>query len=257
MKKITENKNNVAGAPYDYSRYTMRIIDRLAAFAIGAAAAAIVLHIFFGNLFLDIIAVIAAGIVAQPIYRKMMVERIQKQLITQFRDMLDSLNSSISAGKVVSEAFVDAEKDMELQYGRDSFIYKEIRTVNYGVMHSVNIEELLLDFGMRSGIDDIVSFANVFAVSNRRGGEMKSIIGETKSILCDKIDIDQEIHTMVNASKNELNVMMLMPLLVVPMMSSFSQESDNQLINISVKIAGIIMFVIAYIIGRKIVKIKV
>lgn len=257
MKSITENKKDASGALYDYSCYTMKLIDRAVAFAIGLAAAAIVLHIFFGIFFLDIIAGIVTGIVAQPIYNKKMIEKNQKQLIAQFRDMLDSLNSSISAGKVVSEAFVDAEKDMELQYGKDSFIYKEIRTVNYGVMNSVNIEELLLDFGKRSNIDDIVSFANVFAVSNRRGGEMKSIIGETKSILCDKIDIDQEIHTMVNASKNELNVMMLMPLLVVPMMSSFSQESDNQVINISVKIAGIIIFVVAYIIGRKIVKIKV
>lgn len=255
MKSITDEKK--AAKLYDYSRYTMRPVDRLIAFVVGFAAAVIVLHIFFGNIFLDVTAGVVLGIVAQPIYRKMMIEKNQKQLITQFRDMLDSLNSSISAGKVVSEAFVDAEKDMGLQYGQDSFIYKEIRAINYGVMNSVNIEELLLDFGTRSGVDDIMSFANVFAVANRRGGEMKSIIGETKSILCDKIDIDQEIHTMVNASKNELNVMMLMPLLVVPMMSSFSQESDNQMINISVKIAGIIIFVVAYIIGRKIVKIKV
>ncbi len=256
MKSFTGDKN-AAARLYDYSRYTMKSVDKLIAFVIGFAAAVIVLHIFFGNIFLDVIAGIATGIAAQPIYRKMMIEKNQKQLITQFRDMLDSLNSSISAGKVVGEAFIDAERDMELQYGKDSFIYKEIRTINYGVMNSINIEDLLLDFGTRSSIDDIVSFANVFAVANRRGGEMKSIIGETKSILCDKIDIDQEIHTMVNASKNELNVMMLMPLLVVPMMSSFTQDSDNQMINISVKIAGIIIFVVAYILGRKIVKIKV
>lgn len=85
---------------------------------------------------------------------------------------------------------------------------------------------------------------------------MKSIITETKSIICDKIDIEQEIHSVVNGTKNELNIMMIMPLLIVPLMSSFSQEGDNQVINIAVKLFGIVVFVIAYIIGRKIVNIK-
>lgn len=243
--------------PYDYTKYTLTSTDRLIAFAIGFAGAVVVLHIFFGNILVDVLFGVIVGIAAQPVYKNMRLEQIKKQLTLQFRDLLDSINSSVSAGKVISAAFVDAEKDMEMQYGVDSPIYKELRIINLGVLSSRNIEELLLDFGLRSGIDDIISFANVFAIANRRGGNMKTIIGETKSILCDKIDIEQEIHTMVNASKNELNVMMLMPLLVVPMMSSFSSETDNPAIDIAVKIFGIVTFVIAYIIGRKITDIKV
>ena len=115
----------------------------------------------------------------------------------------------------------------------------------------------MTNFGERSTVEDIISFAKVFEISNRRSGGVKTIIGETKSILCDKIDIEQDIHTMVNASKNQLNIMMLMPLIVIPMMSSFSSDSDNPLINIVVKIVGIIIFAVAYIIGRKITNIKV
>lgn len=231
--------------------------DRLIAFLIGFAGAAVVLHIFFGAIIVDIIAGAAAGIVAQKIYRNMMIKRIRKQLLLQFRDFLDSLNASVSAGKVVSAAFVDAEKDLTLQYGADSLICKEVKLINQGMMNSENIEDLLLDLGNRSGIDDIISFANVFAVSNRRGGEMKAIINETKTILCDKIDIEQDIETSVSSSKNELNVIILMPLLIVPLMSSFVQDSDNPVINIGVKIFGLAAFVVAYIIGRKITNIKV
>ena len=250
----TENYNELL---YDYSKYKMKLTDRIAAFLIGFAGAAVVLHIFFGSPIVDIIFGIAVGTAAQPVYRNMMMNRIKKQLLLQFKDMLDSLNSSISAGKVPNAAFADAEKDMEMQYGKNSLICKELRIINRGLINSQNIEELLLDFGRRSDSDDIVSFANVFAIANRRSGGIKTIIGETKSILCDKIDIEQEIHTMVNASKNELNIMMIMPLLVVPMMSSFSSDSDNPIINIGVKIFGIIIFVIAYIIGRKITNIKI
>ncbi len=243
--------------PYDYTVYSMKPLDRILAFLIGFIAGVIVMHIFFGNVILDVIVGVGVGIAAQPIFRNFRRDQIQKQLTLQFKDMLDSINSSVSAGKVVNAAFIDAEKDMEMQYGADSFIYKEIKIINYGILSSRNIEELLLDFGQRSGIDDIVSFANVFAISNRRGGNMKTIIGETKSILCDKIEIEQDIHTMVNSSKNQLNIMMLMPLLVIPMMSSFSNEGDNEALNVLVKIGGIVIFIIAYIIGRKITNIKV
>lgn len=257
LKTLTKNSSEKQSAAYDYNKYDMKLSDRLIAFLIGFAGAAIVLHIFFGAVIVDIIFGVAAGIVAQRIYRNMMIKRIKKRLLLQFRDFLDSLNASVSAGKVVSAALVDAEKDLALQYGADSLICKEVRQINQGILNSVNIEDLLLDFGNRSGIDDIVSFANVFAISNRRGGEVKAIIGETKSILCDKIDIEQDIEASVSSAKNELNIIIIMPLLILPLMSSFTQDSDNPVINIGVKIFGLIAFIIAYIIGRKITNIKV
>lgn len=257
LKILTKKKSDEQTHAYDYNKYDMKTRDRLIAFLMGFLAAVVVLHIFFGSIIVDLIFGAVAGIVAQKIYRKMMIKRKKKQLLLQFRDLLDSLNASVSAGKVVGAAFADAEKDLTLQYGEDSIICKEVRLINQGLINSVKIEDLLMDFGIRSGIDDIMSFANVFAVSNRRGGEIKSVLGETKSILCDKIDIEQEIETSVSSSKNELNVIILMPLLIVPLMSSFTQDSDNPAINIGVKIFGLAAFIVAYIIGRKITNIKI
>lgn len=241
---------------YYYGTYHMKFIDKVAAFGIGFAAGAIVMHIFFGAVIVDLIAGVAAGIVAQPIYRKFMINRNIQKLTIQFKDMLDSLNSSVSAGNVMQRAFADAQADMEFQYSKDSFIVKELKVINNGIINGQIIEDLVMDFGQRSHIDDIINFANVFSIAQRRGGNMKSIITETKSIICDKIEIEQEINSVVNGTKNELNIMMIMPLLIVPLMSSFAQDGDNQIINIAVKLFGIVMFIVAYIIGRKIVNIK-
>lgn len=258
MLKILTKKDETAQSPaYDYNDYVMKLRDRVIAFLIGFVAAVVVFHIFFGSVIADIIVGAICGIFAQRIYRNMMKNRVKKQLLLQFRDLLDSLNASVSAGKVVSAAFADAEKDLSLQYGEESYICKEVRLINQGIINSMKVEDLLLDFGVRSGLEDIISFANVFAISNRRGGEIKAVLGETKSILCDKIDIEQDIATSVNSSKNELNVIILMPLLIVPLMSSFTQDSDNPAINIGVKIFGLAAFIVAYAIGRKITNIKV
>lgn len=258
MKKQNLSKNEIAVQPvlYDYGTYDMKLSDKLSAFLIGFAAAAIVIHIFFGNLLVDLVFGVVTGIIAQPIYRKFMISRNINKLTVQFKDMLDSLNSSVSAGNVMQRAFADAQTDMGFQYGANSFIVKELQIINNGIVNGQVIEDLIMDFGQRSNIEDIINFANVFKIAQRRGGNMKSIITETKNIICDKIDIEQEINSVVNGTKNELNIMMIMPLLIVPMMSSFSQEGDNQAVNIVVKLFGLAVFVIAYVIGLKIVNIK-
>ncbi len=242
---------------YDYSQYTMKTIDRIIAFAIGFGGACVVLHIFFGNVLVDLVAGVICGILAQKIYRNFMIDKIKNQLTLQFKDMLDSLNSSVSAGKVIVSSFADAHKDMALQYGDNSYICKELGIISTGLANGINIEDLLADFGARSGIEDIQSFANVFMLSNRRGGNVKTIISESRSIICDKIEIEQEIKTMASSTKSELYIMMCMPLIIVPMMSGFSQEGSNEMVNILVKLVGLAMFVIAFIIGNKITDIKV
>lgn len=241
---------------YQYDNYDMKLKDRLLAGLIGFLAACVVMHIFFGSPIVDIVVGAGCAVLAQKIYRNFMINRIKNRLTLQFKDMLDSLNSSVSAGKVMSSAFVDAEKDMQLQYGADSEICRELALINNGIVNGMTIEELIRDFGERSGIGDIRSFANVFLMANRRGGNMKTIISESKSIICDKIEIEQELRTMSSATKNELNIMMLMPLIVVPLISGFVQDGGNAALNIIVKIVGIIMFVIAYLIGRKITNIR-
>jgi len=241
---------------YDYNNYYMGVKDRIIAGFIGFAGACVVMHIFFGNIFVDIIAGAAAAVIAQKIYRNFMINRIKNKLTLQFKDMLDSLNSSVSAGKVIAAAFIDAEKDMRMQYGQKSSICAELNIINNGLANGLTVEELVRDFGERSGIEDIKNFANVFLLSNRRGGNMKTIISESKSIICDKIEIEQEIRTMSSATKNELNIMMLMPLVVVPLIGGFIQDGGSDVVNIIVKIVGLIMFIIAYMIGRKITNIK-
>lgn len=255
-KDLNNIEENEQSALYDYSTYHMKLSDKLLAFLIGFVGTAVAIHIFFGNLLVDLVFGIIVGIIAQPIYRKFMINRNLNKLTIQFKDMLDSLNSSVSAGNVMQRAFMDAQTDMRFQYGAGSFIVNELQTINNGIMNGRVIEELILDFGNRSHVEDVINFANVFKIAQRQGGNMKSIITETKNIICDKIEIEQEINSVVNGTKNELNIMMLMPLLIVPMMSSFSQEGDDPMVNIVVKLLGLGIFIFAYVVGRKIVNIK-
>ena len=114
-----------------------------------------------------------------------------------------------------------------------------------------------MNFADRSGLDDVNSFANVFDVCNRKGGNLQQIVGDTRKIINDKIDMEMEIQTMVAASKNELNIMMVMPLIIMLSMRGFGESmTGNSLANIVIKLAALAIFAAAYVIGKRMIEIK-
>lgn len=248
--------NDFLKNPINYNIYKLNIAERLLAFVVGFALAAFVAHTFFEFIILDIVAGVVLGIVAQPILRKILTSNRKNKLLLQFKEMLDSLNTSYSVGKTTQAAFVEAYKDLSLLYGDESYICFELQRINIGLTNVSTIEELLADFALRSNLDDIKTFSDVFYAINRKGGNIKTVIGETKSIICDKIEIEQEIKTITSSSKNGLYIIMCMPLLIVPMMSGFMDTGGAGLVDIITKLVAIAAFVIAFVIGLKITDIK-
>ncbi|MBR5508465.1 MAG: kinase, partial [Lachnospiraceae bacterium] len=182
-----------------------------------------------------------------------------KQLRLQFKDLLESLTASYSAGRNTPDAFADARNDMQSIYGEESDIVNELQVICIDLANNINIEELLLDFAQRSELDDVMSFANVFEVCNRQGSDMKRIVSDTREIINDKIEIEMEIDTMLSGNKNELNIMMVMPVVIVLSLSGMGTMTivSNSPVNLLVKIICLGIFGVAYIIGRKIVDIKI
>ena len=150
--------------------------------------------------------------------------------------------------------------DMKLQYEEGAFILNELEIILSGMQNNIAIEDMLYDFGTRSGIDDIKSFADVFKISYRKGGNMKDIIRNTHAILSDKMEIKEEIETTVSASKMEQNIMLVMPILIIGMIKVMSPEfADNftTFAGIASTTVAIALFIAAYFIGKKILDIKI
>lgn len=247
----------VFGDAADYHVYEMTAKDRLAGFLIGFAAAAVVETVFFNNIILLAVAGIFCGLKAIPMYQNHRKEKRLKELLIQFKDMLESLVASYSAGRTTVDAFMDAQGDMQNIYGEKADIVKELTTISVGMQQNFIIEELLLDFAKRSDLDDVYSFANVFEVCNRQGGNIKEIVTDTRNIINDKIEMESEIKTMISGSKNELNIMMVMPLIVAIASSGLGETSitNNTPLNVVLKIVILGVFFLAYKIGKKITNI--
>ena len=258
-KVVYEPIKGVMGEATDYHVYEMTLTDRIIAALIGFGGTAVVIYVFFRSILFIFPVGAFLAIKAQPIYQEYKRKKRQKELLLQFKDLLESLTSSYSAGQNTVAAFADAEVDMTSIYGETADIVAEIKLIRSGMMNNHIIEELLTNFAQRSGLEDVESFANVFEISNRMGSDLKRVISDSREIINDKIEIEMEIETMLTSNKNDLNIMMVMPLVIVMSMSSLgtSTIASNTPLNLVIKIGCIIMFGIAYAAGMKIVDIKV
>lgn len=263
MKKKKKEKYvplvGIMGIGEDYNVYILSPIEKLTGFGIGLVAGFVASYIMFGVFVASLIIGIGVGLCAVPIFRDYLQEKRKKTILMQFRDLLDALSNSFSAGKNTPDAFADCLNDMRMSYGDNTPLVKELTIIINGLHNNYVIEDLLRDMAARCGIDDMVSFAETFAVCNRLGGNLKRIVAESRDIINDKIEIEMEIQTTIAANKNELNIMCVMPFVIVSMMGMLGDASitENSVINIIVKIIAIIMFAFAYKLGRDITDIKV
>mgnify|MGYP000233742988 FL=1 len=145
-----------------------------------------------------------------------------------------------------------------MQFTPEADIVKEVRLIRVGLDNNIGIEDLLLNFAERSGIDDVRNFANVFATCYKKGGNIKDVIKNTTSIIGDKIEIQMELETMVAGQKNEQNIMLVMPVVFIIVLKSMGGDlidlkSPVGIISVT---AAIAIFILAYFISKRILNIK-
>ncbi len=262
---------------YNYKVYYMKPLEKilyfLAAFAVGAAVG----YLFYGgigkdefgnpttttwvlNCLFSGVTGLVAGRLFVPIRTKQIIKKQQSKLNSQFRDMLEALNTSLGAGKNVPDSFRSVYEDLKIQYDEGAYILKELEVILSGIANNIAIEDLLADFGERSGNDDIRSFANVFQICYRKGGNIKDTIRNTHTILSDKLEIKEDIETVVTSNKTEQNIMIAMPILLIGMIKMLSAEFAANFTTpsgiVSTTIA-VIMFIAAYKIGQVVLEIKI
>ena len=135
----------------------------------------------------------------------------------------------------------------------------ELTEIIGGLKNGHTLEEMILDFGKRSGIEDVENFSNVMGNCYRMGGNFKDVVRRTRDIISEKMEIAEEITTKISSNKTQLNVMCLMPIVLVGMLKSTSPDFANNLaspVGIIVTTIAIAIFVASYFWGQKIIDIR-
>lgn len=148
-------------------------------------------------------------------------------LLEEFINGIRVLDTSLQAGISMENAWREVQKELNIMYGERAYFYQEVKEINHSVALNVPIEKMMLEFAYRSGLEDIITFAELFAYGKRSGGNWRRIIQEVAQHIQDKYDTRKEIEVMVASKKLEQQVMNVIPLgiLLFLQMSSWDYMS--------------------------------
>lgn len=173
-----------------------------------------------------------AGLLMPQLRRKGRIEHRQAQLKLQFKQLLAALSSALSAGKSLESAFAESLADLQLLYpDSGTMIIVELETINRKLEIGEPLEKALMNFAERAGIDEIYQLAEVIYVCKRSGGNLIQVVRRTASIIQDKLDMQQEIRSLLAQKSFEAKVLTAAPVVMIGVLAFTSPDYMEPLYN--------------------------
>lgn len=186
---------------------------------VSAAAKSMLLVLFFALFFYRSIW---AVLPLSPLFwltwkgtKKEKIKSRREELKIEFKDCLQAVCAAMKAGYSVENAFRESISDMQLLYGKEGLMVRELQSMMQGLQNNISLEQLLGSFGERSGVQDIYEFGEVFAIAKRSGGSMTDMLVKTAGMMAEKMEIDREIQVLLSAKKMEQKIMNVIPFAIV------------------------------------------
>lgn len=183
------------------------------------------------------------------------------RLSLEFRDGILALSAALEAGYSAENAIEEAKKDLNRIYQEDAMILQEFTYMTNQIHMNMTVEKALEDFSVRSGIEDIQSFSEVFSTAKRTGGDLINVIKLTGNIINDKTEVKREIITLITAKRMEANIMKAIPLLILVYLSvsspGFLDPLYHNVFGVIVMTVLLFLYLAAYLVIDRIVAIEV
>jgi tight adherence protein B len=141
------------------------------------------------------------------------------RLSKEFTQGAEAFLNALEAGYSKENAIREAIRDLEGSGQKESLIIPEFTYIQRQLSVNQTIEGLFLDLGLRSGIEDVKTFGEIFSIAGKKGGNLIQIIKKTVGIMKEKQALLQEIRVQTAAKRMEFRIMCL----VVPGMILYLQ----------------------------------
>ena len=199
----------------DYGIYNPTIKERIMLAILLAVALETIGLLFYNNIWGIAILPVAYFFLDKK-YRAMMVKKRRDKLRNQFRDVLYSLSSTFATGEHMLSAMEKSVVSIGEIHGNDSDMQRELEEMIIKIRGAGEDEiELWKDFGLRSGVEDIRDFAEVFANCRDAGGNLVKTVDRATEILSEKIGIESDIKLMASQKVTEGRIVGMMPVFMI------------------------------------------
>lgn len=186
------------------------------------AAIGLIFYVYYHNLIVSVVGGLLLAVFQEKNYAASVTRKRQNKLRLQFKEFLDIIAISISggSGRSMENAVADSLRELRMTFNEDSDIVREISLIVSDYEQAgIPMVQGFQEFGERSEIDDIASFATIYKTIEGKTSDFGYIITQTRDIIKDKVEITMEIETSITSAKSEAYTMLILPLVLVVAMS--------------------------------------
>ncbi len=189
---------------------------------------AVIFSVITGILFYNSILASLAFLPFWHLYKKIgsaaIAEKKKFKLNMDFSDAISCLAGVLEGGSSIENAIGQTYRDMTISHAEESMIMKELKYIDTQLKNNIRIEDAFLDLARRTGIEDVRSFADVFATAKRTGGNTIAIIRETSGTIRTKTEVARELRTVMASKKFESDIMRAIPYFMIAYLRLSSPE---------------------------------
>ena len=236
-----------------------RTTERLRTF-LAAAVIAAVLYLFYHSLWA--LLLLPAGMIIYRRARRIdLMQQHSDRLGLEFKDMLESLIGSLRVGYSMENALKECLQEMILMHGEEAPICQELKLMLSSLRLGITAEQTFQEFAVRSAVEDIETFAAVYSIAKKAGGDMVEILERTSNNLSGRVETRNEIAVLISSKRLEQNIMTLIPVGIILYMEVTSQGLLDPLygnpLGVLIMTMCLGIYLAAMWLGRKIIRIEV
>ena len=200
------------GLPSNYEKYQLSRAETVLYYGCGCLLALLVSLLCYRQVLVSLL-VLPLLRKFRPFLEDALARKRQRKLYDQFRDLLYALSSAVSTGRHLADAMEESISHLSRLYGKEAFIVLELEKMIHSFRESrTGTGQLLLDFGKRSGLSDIRTFADIYSICLGAGGDLDRVILRSSQIMLEKIEILREIQVQTAQKLMEVRILSLIPI---------------------------------------------
>jgi tight adherence protein B len=198
----------------DYRKYRLNSKEKIICLIEGMFLNILISVLFFDSFWALIPGMLIVIGYFQEKKRKFAENRLY-QCRTELKEFLNIMIAALQTGRSIENAFSEAVKDISVYLKKDTVFLSEMKRIVSGNSRGEALEKQLQDFAYRSHLEELEYFAEVLVIGERSGGNLVWIMKNTIQMIQERMEAEEELHTILTEKQMEFRIMSIMPIAII------------------------------------------
>lgn len=192
---------------------------------------------------------------------KTRIRQRREELKLQFKDAVQAIAAALRAGYSAENAVAEAGRDLTRVYSERADMVQELAAMQRKMEGGQTIESVMENFGERSGIEEAETFAEIFAVGKRNGGDLIGIMNDTARTIAQTVETERSVAASLGSRRYEQRIMNAIPFAMLLYLRvgsrGFLDPLYGNLAGVLIMTFCLAVYVGAWMLGKKLLEIEV